>query len=66
MTLQEVIDLGYTTVFAKINDSLITFKIDPEYKMLHNETFYTDKEDTLDYIIEDSKVMLYQPNLYVR
>lgn len=82
MTLQEIIDLGYTSVIAKVSGyqevgifgcwqpfktiRSITFKIDPEFMTLDHRTFWINNEETLDYIIEDGKAVLYEPDVYSR
>lgn len=80
MTLQEIIDLGYTTVTAKVsgyqetgifgcwqpfrNIRSITFKINPDMMILEHRTFWINSEETLDYIIEDDKAILYEPDVF--
>lgn len=82
MTLQEIIDLGYTSVIAKVSGyqevgifgcwqpfrtiRSISFKIDPEFMVLEHKTFWINNEETLDYIIEDDKAILYEPDIYAR
>ena len=80
MTLQEIVDLGYTSVTAKVSGyeehgifgcyqpfrsiRSITFKIDPENMMLEHETFWINDEDRLDYVVEDGEAILYEPDMY--
>ena len=82
MTLQEIIDLGHTSVIAKVSGYQevgilgcyqpfrsirpITFKIDPENMILEHETFWINDEETLDYVIEDGVAILYEPDMYAR
>ena len=82
MTLQEIIDLGHTSVIAKVSGYQevgilgcyqpfrsirpITFKIDPENMILEHETFWINDEETLDYDIEYDEAILYEPDMYAR
>ena len=82
MTLQEIIDLGYTSVTAKVSGYQevgilgcyqpfrtirpIIFKICPKFMTLEHETFWINDEETLDYDIEDGEVILYEPDMYAR
>ena len=82
MTLQEIINLGYTSVTAKVSGYQevgilgcyqpfrtirpITFKIDPEMMTLEHETFWINDEETLDYAIEYDEAILYEPDMYAR
>ena len=82
MTLQEIIDLGHTSVIAKVSGyqevgifgcyqpfrsfRSIPFKICPKIMTLDHETFWINDEETLDYAIEDDKVTLYEPDMYAR
>ena len=82
MTLQEIIDLGHTSVIAKVSGyqevgifgcyqpfrtiRSITFKIDSEIMTLEHETFWINDEETLDYVIEDGEAILYEPDMYAR
>lgn len=82
MTLQEIIDLGHTSVTAKVSGYQevgilgcyqpfrsirpITFKIDPENMILEHETFWINDEETLDYDIEYDEAILYEPDMYAR
>ena len=80
MTLQEIIDLGYTSVIAKVSGyqetgvfgcyqpfrsiRSITFKINPKFMILEHKTFWINDEETLDYVIEDGVAILYEPDMY--
>ena len=82
MTLQEIIDLGHTSVTAKISGYQevgifgcyqpfrtirpIVFRIDPENMILEHETFWVNEEEDLDYTIEDDQAILYEPEMYSR
>ena len=82
MTLQEIIDLGHTSVIAKVSGYQetgvfgcyqpfrtirpITFKIDSKIMTLEHETFWINDEETLDYVIEDGVAILYEPDMYAR
>ena len=82
MTLQEIINLGYTSVIAKVSGYQevgilgcyqpfrsirpIIFRIDPEMMTLEHETFWINDEETLDYDIEDGEAILYEPDMYAR
>lgn len=80
MTLQDIINLGYTSITAKVSGyeevgifdcyqpfrsiRHITFKIDPEMMTLYHRTFWINGEEYLDYTIEDGEVILYEPDMY--
>ena len=80
MTLQDIINLGYTSVVVKVSGyqevgvfgcyqpfrtiRSIIFRIDPEMMTLEHGTFWVNNEETLDYAIEDDKVTLYEPDMY--
>ena len=82
MTLKEIIDLGYTSVTAKASGYQeagifgcwqpfktirnIVFKINPDIMILEHRTFWINNEETLDYIIEDDKAILYEPDVFAR
>ena len=82
MTLKEIINLGYTEVIVKAsgyqevgifgcwqpfrNIRSITFKINPDMMILEHRTFWINNEETLDYIIEDDKAILYEPDVFAR
>lgn len=82
MTLEEVIDLGYTEVIVKTsgyqevgifgcwqpfrNIRSITFKIDPEYMDLDHRTFWINNAKEQDYYIEDNQVILFEPDMFAR
>ena len=82
MTLQEIINLGYTSVTAKVSGYQevgilgcyqpfrtirpTTFKINPRIMILEHETFWVNDEETLDYDIEDGEAILYEPDMYAR
>ena len=82
MTLKEVINLGYTSVIARVSGYQevgifgcyqpfrtirpITFKIDSEIMTLEHKTFWINDEETLDYVIEDGVAILYEPDMYAR
>ena len=82
MTLQEIIDLGYTSVIAKVSGYQevgifgcyqpfrtirpITFKIDSKMMTLEHETFWINDEETLSYDIEYDEAILYEPEMYAR
>ena len=82
MTLQEIIDLGHTSVIAKVsgyqeNRSFgcyqpfrairsITFNINPEILTLEHKTFWIHSEELLDYSIENGEAILYEPDMYAR
>ena len=82
MTLQEIIDLGYTSVIAKVSGYQevgvfgcyqpfrsirpIIFRIDPEFMTLEHRTFWVNNEESLNYTIEDGEVVLYEPDMYAR
>ena len=82
MTLQEIIDLCYTSVTAKASGYQevgifgcwqpfktirnIVFKINPDMMILEHRTFWINNEETLDYIIEDDKAILYEPDVFTR
>ena len=82
MTLQEIINLGYTSVTAKVSGYQevgilgcyqpfrsirpITFKIDPENMILEHRTFWINDEDTLDYEIDGGEAILHDPEMYAR
>ena len=82
MTLQDIINLGYTSVIAKVSGYQevgifgcyqpfrtirpITFKIDPEMMTLEHKTFWINRVESLAYTIEDSEAILYEPDVYAR
>lgn len=82
MTLQEIIDLGYTSITAKVSGYQeagifgcwqpfktirdIVFKINPDIMILEHRTFWINNEETLDYIVEDDKAILYEPDVFAR
>lgn len=82
MTLQEIIDLGHTSVIAKVSGYQetgvfgcyqpfrsirpITFNIDPKMMTLEHKTFWINNEETLNYTIEDGEVILHEPDMYAR
>ena len=82
MTLQEIVDLGYTSVIAKVSGyqevgifgcyqpfrtiRSITFKIYSKIMTLEHETFWINDEETLNYTIEDGEVILHEPDMYAR
>ena len=82
MTLQEIIDLGYTSVTAKVSGyqevgifgcyqpfktiRSIIFRIDSEIMTLEHRTFWVNNEESLNYTIEDGEVVLYEPEMYAR
>ena len=82
MKLQEIIDLGCTSVTAKVSGyqerglfgcyqsfssiRSIAFKIDPELMILEHETFWINDEDTLDYAIDGGEAILHDPEMYAR
>ena len=82
MTLQEIIDLGYTSVTAKVSGyqeagvfgcyqpfrtiRSITFKIYSKIMTLEHETFWINDEDTLDYAIDGGEAILHDPEMYAR
>ena len=82
MTLQEIIDLGHTSVIAKVSGYQevgifgcyqpfrsirpIIFRIDPEIMTLEHKTFWINAEETLNYVIEDGEAILYEPDMYAR
>lgn len=82
MTLQEIIDLGYTSVVVKVSGyqevgilgcyqpfrtiRSFDFEIDPEMMTLEHETFWVNDEETLDYDIEYDEAILYEPDMYAR
>ena len=82
MTLQEIVDLGYTSVIAKVSGyqevgifgcyqpfrtiRSITFRIDSEFMTLEHRTFWVNNEESLNYTIEDGEVVLYEPDMYAR
>ena len=82
MTLQEIVDLGYTSVTAKVSGyqevgifgcyqpfktiRSIIFRIDSEIMTLEHKTFWINAEETLDYVIKDGEVILYEPDMYAR
>ena len=82
MTLQEIIDLGHTSVIAKVSGYQevgilgcyqpfrsirpITFKINSKMMTLEHETFWINDEDSLDYAIEHDEAILYEPDMYAR
>ena len=80
MTLQEIIDLGHTSVIFKVSVyqevcifgcyqpfrtiRSIIFRIDPEILTLEHETFWIHREELLDYSIENGEAILYEPDMY--
>ena len=82
MTLKEVINLGYTSVIAKVSGyqevgifgcyqpfrtiRSITFRIDSGFMTLEHRTFWVNNEESLNYTIEDGEVVLYEPDMYAR
>ena len=82
MTLQDIINLGYTSVTAKVSGYQevgvfgcyqpfrsirpIIFRIDPKFMTLEHKTFWINGEETLDYAIEDGEAILYEPDMYAR
>ena len=82
MTLQDIINLGYTSVIAKVSGyqevgvfgcyqpfrtiRSITFRIDSEFMTLEHRTFWVNNEESLNYTIEDGEVVLYEPDMYAR
>ena len=82
MTLQEIVDLGYTSVIAKVSGyqevgifgcyqpfrtiRSITFKIYSKIMTLEHETFWINDEETLSYDIEYDEAILYEPDMYAR
>ena len=82
MTLQEIIDLGHTSVIAKVSGyeehgvfgcyqpfraiRSITFNINSEIMILEHKTFWINNEDRLDYVVEDGEAILYEPDMYAR
>lgn len=82
MTLREIVDLGHTSVIAKVSGYQevgifgcyqpfrtirpITFKIDPEMMTLEHRTFWINSEESLAYTIEDGEAILYEPDMYAR
>ena len=82
MKLQEIIDLGCTSVTAKVSGYQevgvfgcyqpfrsirpIIFRIDPEMMTLEHKTFWINAEETLNYDIEYDEAMLYEPDMYAR
>ena len=82
MTLQEIINLGYTSVTAKVSGyqevgvfgcyqpfrtiRSIEFKIKPRFMALEHKTFWINDEETLSYSIEDDQAFLYEPEMCAR
>ena len=82
MTLQEIIDLGYTSVVVKVSGyqevgvlgcyqpfrtiRSFDFEINSRFMTLEHETFWINDEETLDYAIEHDEVILYEPEMYAR
>ena len=82
MKLQEIIDLGCTSVTAKVSGYQevgvfgcyqpfrsirpIIFRIDPEMMTLEHKTFWINAEETLNYDIEYDEAILYEPDMYAR
>ena len=82
MTLQDIINLGYTSVTAQVSGyqescpfgcyqhfssiKSIDFKIDPEFMTLEHRTFWINDEDTLDYEIDGGEAILHDPEMYAR
>ena len=82
MRLQEIVDLGYTSVTAKVSGyqevgvfgcyqpfrsiRSIIFRIDPEMMTLEHRTFWINSEETLNYTIEDGEAILYEPDMWAR
>ena len=82
MTLQEIINLGYTSVTAKVSGyqevgvfgcyqpfktiRSIVFNINSKIMILDHNTFWINDEEDLDYTIEDGKAILYEPDMCAR
>ena len=82
MTLREIVDLGHTSVIAKVSGYQevgifgcyqpfrtirpITFRIDPEMMTLEHRTFWINSEESLAYTIEDGEAILYEPDMWAR
>ena len=82
MTLQDIINLGYTSVVVKVSGyqevgilgcyqpfrtiRSFDFEINPKFMTLEHETFWINDEETLDYVIEDGVAILYEPDMYAR
>ena len=82
MTLQDIINLGYTSVVVKVSGyqevgvfgcyqpfrtiRSITFEINPKIMTLDHKTFWINDEESLDYTIEDGEAILYEPDMYAR
>ena len=80
MTLQDIINLGYTSVVVKVSGFQETgvlgcyqpfrttrsfdFEINPKLMTLEHKTFWINDEETLSYDIEDGKAILYEPDMY--
>ena len=82
MTLQEIIDLGHTSVIAKVSGyqevgvlgcyqpfrtiRSFDFEINSKMMTLEHETFWINDEETLSYDIEYDEAILYEPDMYAR
>ena len=82
MTLQEIVDLGYTSVTAKVSGyqeagifgcyqpfrsiRSVIFRIDSEILTLEHRTFWINNEESLNYTIEDGEAILYEPDMWAR
>ena len=82
MTLREIVDLGHTSVIAKVSGyqevgifgcyqpfrtiRSIIFRIDPEMMILEHRTFWINSEESLAYTIEDGEAILYEPDMWAR
>ena len=82
MTLQEIINLGYTSVVVKVSGyqevgvlgcyqpfrtiRSFDFEINSKMMTLEHETFWINDEETLNYVIEDGVAILYEPDMYAR
>ena len=82
MTLQEIINLGCTSVTAKVSGyqevgilgcyqpfrsiRSIHFRICPKIMALDHETFWINDEKDLDYVIEDGEAILHDPDMWAR
>ena len=82
MKLQEIIDLGYTSITAKVSGyqevgvfgcyqpfrsiRSIIFRINPEMMTLEHRTFWINSEERLNYTIEGGEAILYEPDMWAR
>ena len=82
MTLQDIINLGYTSVVVKVSGyqevglfghyqpfrtlRSFDFEINSKFMTLEHETFWINDEETLDYAIEYDEAILYEPDMYAR